>query len=284
MRPVRVTTRTSRRFAPAFFVGIPRQGSGRSGSRRSRVTPLDESRVGAAGGTRTHGPTLCLWDSAGLRGMWTYRAGHFAHLTAQVRAAHPATNFAGTDPRAKYGVRLPWFARRAPERACRGSGMSSGGTKSPLMVGKVSGTVSKVSGTVSTYPALYACTQEGRGGLARCGAWCPVPRNASRTDSATEAISPRSSSSMGEGSDTWRPHWWRWPILVSGHLLERMVDRRFTEADLREMLEDVSRVRPGSGTSRWVAECPWRGEYWEVVLEPDPASNEIVVVTAYRVL
>ncbi len=88
---------------------------------------------------------------------------------------------------------------------------------------------------------------------------------------------------MGEGAKTWHPFWWQWPILTSGHLLDRMTDRRFSEADLREMLEDATGIRPGAGAGRWVAECRWRGENWEVVLEPSPSSTETVVVTAYRV-
>ena len=62
-----------------------------------------------------------------------------------------------------------------------------------------------------------------------------------------------------------------------------MVDRGFSEADLREMRESAPRVRPGARPTRWVADFHWRGEYWEVVLEPDPSSTDTVVVTAYRV-
>jgi hypothetical protein len=33
------------------------------------------------------------------------------------------------------------------------------------------------------------------------------------------------------------PDWWEWEPELSPHLLKRMADRRFTEVDLREMLE-----------------------------------------------
>ena len=88
---------------------------------------------------------------------------------------------------------------------------------------------------------------------------------------------------MGEGSTPEHPVWWHWPVLTSGHLVDRMVDRRISEADLREMLEDAIGVRRGARTGRWVAECRWRGEHWEVVLEPDKTSHTTVAVTAYRI-
>jgi hypothetical protein len=72
-------------------------------------------------------------------------------------------------------------------------------------------------------------------------------------------------------------------VVGSAHLVERMIDRGFSEVDLREMLEDSIGVAYGSGPGRWIAECPWRGERWEVILEPDRASRVVVVVTAYRV-
>ncbi len=88
---------------------------------------------------------------------------------------------------------------------------------------------------------------------------------------------------MDEESTPWRPSWWDWPLLASDHLLDRMVDRRFSEADLREMLADAYDLRAGARAGRWVAECRWRGENWEVVLEPDESSRRIIVVTAYRI-
>lgn len=88
---------------------------------------------------------------------------------------------------------------------------------------------------------------------------------------------------MASGAWRWRPSWWSWPILLSGHLLHRMVDRAFSETDLREMLEVTTGIRPGVTGERWVAECVWRGDHWNVVLEPDPSIARIVVVTAYRV-
>jgi hypothetical protein len=39
------------------------------------------------------------------------------------------------------------------------------------------------------------------------------------------------------------PEWWEWQLELSPHLLKRMEDRRFTEIDLRRMLERASGYR-----------------------------------------
>jgi len=36
------------------------------------------------------------------------------------------------------------------------------------------------------------------------------------------------------------PAWWVWELELTPHVLKRMVDREFTELDLRQMLEDAS--------------------------------------------
>ena len=41
-----------------------------------------------------------------------------------------------------------------------------------------------------------------------------------------------------------RPPWWEWELELTPHLLKRMVDRGFTELDLREMLEDATNCDP----------------------------------------
>lgn len=41
------------------------------------------------------------------------------------------------------------------------------------------------------------------------------------------------------------PDWWSWDIELSPHVLKRMVDRSFTEADLRLMLEGATALRTG---------------------------------------
>jgi len=46
------------------------------------------------------------------------------------------------------------------------------------------------------------------------------------------------------------PPWWVWELELSPHLLKRMEDRRFTEVDLRRMLEQATGYRPDVATGR----------------------------------
>jgi hypothetical protein len=79
------------------------------------------------------------------------------------------------------------------------------------------------------------------------------------------------------------PAWWDWELELSPHLLKRMVDRRFSEVDLRRMLADAENIRPDVAPGRWVAQSRFRRRLWEVVLEPDAKAELLVVVTAYPV-
>jgi hypothetical protein len=60
-----------------------------------------------------------------------------------------------------------------------------------------------------------------------------------------------------------------------------MVDRQFTEVDLRRMLEHMAKLRDDIVEGRWVAEARHNGKHWEVIVEPDFESQRLVVVTAY---
>jgi len=68
---------------------------------------------------------------------------------------------------------------------------------------------------------------------------------------------------------------------LSPHLLKRMEDRRFTEIDLRRMLERASGYREDVVEDRWVIETRHRGRAWELIVEPDEHRRLLVVVTAY---
>ena len=80
-----------------------------------------------------------------------------------------------------------------------------------------------------------------------------------------------------------RPAWWDWDLELSPHLLKRMVDRQFTEVDLRSMLVGVRSVRPDIIRGRWVAVTRYRRKRWEIIVEPDRVAELIVVITAYAV-
>jgi hypothetical protein len=62
-----------------------------------------------------------------------------------------------------------------------------------------------------------------------------------------------------------------------------MEDRRFTEIDLRRMLQRASGHREDVVDGRWLIETRHRGKGWEVIVEPDQERLLLVVVTAYAV-
>ena len=70
---------------------------------------------------------------------------------------------------------------------------------------------------------------------------------------------------------------------MSPHLGKRMVDRRFTEVDLRRMLDRAHHHKLDVVPDRWVIETRHRRQKWEIIVEPDPVARVLVVVTAYPV-
>jgi hypothetical protein len=77
------------------------------------------------------------------------------------------------------------------------------------------------------------------------------------------------------------PSWWSWELDLSPHLLKRMVDRQFSEVDLRRMLEYATRLRGDVVEGRWIVETWHEKDPWEVIVEPDFDARTLVVVTAY---
>src|SRR5690349_8398382 len=78
------------------------------------------------------------------------------------------------------------------------------------------------------------------------------------------------------------PEWWQWELDCSNpHLGKRMLERRFSETDLREMLQNATGYRADAVPGRWIIECTLAGRAWEVVVEPDESARHLVVVTAY---
>jgi hypothetical protein len=61
-----------------------------------------------------------------------------------------------------------------------------------------------------------------------------------------------------------------------------MLDRRFNETDLRQMIEDAHDVRADHEPGRWVILTVWEGSGWEVIVEPQLTEHALLVVTAYR--
>ena len=62
-----------------------------------------------------------------------------------------------------------------------------------------------------------------------------------------------------------------------------MLDRRFTDVDLRRMLEHAGGYRADVVEGRWVIDTRHNKKDWEVIVEPDDAQKLLVVVTAYPV-
>ena len=58
-------------------------------------------------------------------------------------------------------------------------------------------------------------------------------------------------------------------------------DRRFTEVDVRGMLQLATRLRRDIEPGRWVAVTRHRRARWEVIVEPDGDAQMLVVITAY---
>lgn len=79
------------------------------------------------------------------------------------------------------------------------------------------------------------------------------------------------------------PDWWKWPIESTPHLLDRMMDRGFSETDLRTMLTDAVSFAADPSPGRWRVDTVWSGHAWRVIVEPDPDRMVVVVVTAYRI-
>lgn len=79
------------------------------------------------------------------------------------------------------------------------------------------------------------------------------------------------------------PSWWDWNLELSPHLVKRMVDRRFTEVDLRRMLQKASGLRRDVVEGRWIVKAQHADAAWEVIVESDEAQQLVVIITAYQV-
>ena len=79
---------------------------------------------------------------------------------------------------------------------------------------------------------------------------------------------------------TW-PDWWEWEVELSPHLLKRMADRRFTEVDLRTMLDRAVGYTKDPAPGRFRINTRHRRKQWVVIVEPDAELHLLVVVTAF---
>jgi hypothetical protein len=77
------------------------------------------------------------------------------------------------------------------------------------------------------------------------------------------------------------PPWWSWELEFNPHLLKRMEDRRFTEVDLRRMLEHATGNRRDTVPGRWIIESRHSRPPWEVIVEPLKTEQLLLIITAY---
>ena len=77
------------------------------------------------------------------------------------------------------------------------------------------------------------------------------------------------------------PDWWDWELEFTPHIRKRMAQRGFNEIAVREMWDRCRRVRPDVEDGRWVLETTHERSPWEIVVEPDPETRTVVVITAY---
>lgn len=77
------------------------------------------------------------------------------------------------------------------------------------------------------------------------------------------------------------PDWWHWELELTPHLLKRMVDRGFNEVELRQMLDLATSYRPSASEGRFVIGVRYHETEWEIVVEPDELTQQLLVITAY---
>ena len=68
---------------------------------------------------------------------------------------------------------------------------------------------------------------------------------------------------------------------LSPHVLKRMADRRFNEVELRRMLEHARDYREDIVDGRWIIVVRRGRVDWEIIVDPERATESLVVLTAY---
>ena len=79
------------------------------------------------------------------------------------------------------------------------------------------------------------------------------------------------------------PEWWDWELELSAHVIKRMIDRDFTEIDLRVMYDKAKNYRQDYVPGRWIIATKHRRQSWEIIAEPDFEERKLVIVTAYKI-
>ena len=88
---------------------------------------------------------------------------------------------------------------------------------------------------------------------------------------------------MGKSDQIDWPEWWHWELKLTDHVFLRMIERGFSETNLRTMLEQADDLEADPDSGRWLVLTKWEGQLWEIVVEPNEALQRLVIVTAYVV-
>jgi len=97
-----------------------------------------------------------------------------------------------------------------------------------------------------------------------------VVTNLERQDGVKKA---RLSAFPGGKEASRKPSWWTWELELTPHLEKRMEDRRFTEVELREMLEKATTWSESGVDGRFVIHARLKRQPWAVVVEPDEVEH-----------
>jgi hypothetical protein len=79
------------------------------------------------------------------------------------------------------------------------------------------------------------------------------------------------------------PEWWDWELSFTAHFDDRSELRHITELDIRAMLERPKGMERSHVEGRYVVYVQHQRRPWIVVVEPNPISKTLEVVTAYEV-
>lgn len=79
------------------------------------------------------------------------------------------------------------------------------------------------------------------------------------------------------------PIWWDWELEFIPHIEKRMIQRGFTEIELRAMLLNVNSIEKDKEEGRFLIKSKHNGNNWEIIVEPDGIEKLVVVITAYPI-
>lgn len=77
------------------------------------------------------------------------------------------------------------------------------------------------------------------------------------------------------------PPWWDWELVFTKHVLKRMLDRDFSEIEIRTMLEGALALERAEEPGRWLVLARHGGVLWGIVVEPEYDAHVLAVITAF---